>query len=71
MKFWKKLQKATKGVCIVSWWYSTGYVHKQRKKYLGVFTGQAYTVVYATVKYLLNHPYIWKRVKASKKHYNK
>lgn len=29
-----------------------------KKKYLGVFTGQAYTVVYATVKYLLYHPYI-------------
>lgn len=31
---------------------------KQKEKDLGVFTGQAYTVVYATVKYLLYHLYI-------------
>lgn len=55
----KKLRKPTKGVCALFHddIPQVMYTNKQKKD-LGVVTGQAYTVVYATVKYLLYHLYI-------------
>lgn len=66
-KSYKKQQKA----CALFHDDTPQVMYTNKKKYLGVFTEQAYTVVYATVKYLLYHLYIENKSRHRKKHYNK